>query len=173
MFGACTDSASTGRRTLRFTGIAQPWLRDLSKRWVRWRLPTRLGLEAGGGRAAAAITRFARFLTEIGIEQITEIDQVSRRHVLLQVPDRPQQGTMGHEVETQSLDRTPACTVSGNEMGHDDVRRWRAWLRQARGIKRGANCSHQVPLEPSPSEPKPAKSLVAALVPVERVPSNL
>jgi integrase len=64
-----------GHRTLRFTGIGQTWLRELTKRWVRWRLSTGLGLEAGGGRPVLAITRFARFLAEIGVEQITEIDR--------------------------------------------------------------------------------------------------
>jgi hypothetical protein len=35
---------------LRFAAIPQPWLRDLAKRWVRWRLSTGLCLDAGGGR---------------------------------------------------------------------------------------------------------------------------
>ena len=33
-----------GNQRLTFTGIAQPWLRDLVKRWLRWRLGTGLGL---------------------------------------------------------------------------------------------------------------------------------
>lgn len=64
-----------GDRTLRFTGIPQPWLREPAKRWVRWRLSTGLGLEAGGGRPVVAITRFARFLAEIGIDQIDQVDR--------------------------------------------------------------------------------------------------
>ena len=64
-----------GDRTLRFTGIGQPWLRDLTKRWVRWRLSTGLGLEASGGRPIVVITRFAQFLTAIGIENIGRIDR--------------------------------------------------------------------------------------------------
>ena len=35
------------------TGIPQPWLRDLAKRWLRWRLGAGLGLEAGGGRRSS------------------------------------------------------------------------------------------------------------------------
>jgi integrase len=62
-----------GRRTLRFTGIRQPWLRDLAKRWVRWRLSTGLGLEAGGGRPVLAITRFSGFLAAIEVERIDEL----------------------------------------------------------------------------------------------------
>ena len=56
-----------GDRTLRFGGIPQPWLRDLAKRWIRWRLSSGLGLEAGGARPVVVITRFARFLADIGI----------------------------------------------------------------------------------------------------------
>ena len=40
-----------GRRTLQFDRITQPWLRELAKRWVRLRLSSGLGLEAGGARA--------------------------------------------------------------------------------------------------------------------------
>lgn len=64
-----------GDRTLRFTGIPQPWLRDLVKRWVRWRLSTGLGLEAGGGRPVVALTRFAGFLAGIGVESIDQINR--------------------------------------------------------------------------------------------------
>ena len=64
-----------GDRTLRFAGIGQPWLRDLAKRWVRWRLSTGLGLEAGGGRPVVVLTRFARFLADIGVESIDQIDR--------------------------------------------------------------------------------------------------
>ena len=64
-----------GDRTLRFAAIPQPWLRELAKRWVRWRLSSGLGLEAGGGRPVVVITRFARFLANIRIDRIDEIDR--------------------------------------------------------------------------------------------------
>jgi len=64
-----------GDRTLRFAGIPQPWLRDLAKRWIRWRLSSGLGLEAGGARPVVVITRFARFLADIGITGIDRIDR--------------------------------------------------------------------------------------------------
>jgi integrase len=64
-----------GDRTLRFGGIPQPWLRDLAKRWARWRLSTGLGLEAGGGRPVVVLTRFAGFLADIGVESIDRIDR--------------------------------------------------------------------------------------------------
>ena len=59
-----------GRRTLQFDRITQPWLRELAKRWVRLRLSSGLGLEAGGARAVVAITRFSRFLAAVGVEHI-------------------------------------------------------------------------------------------------------
>ena len=58
-----------GRRTLRFDGITQPWLVELTKRWIRWRLSTGLGLEAVA-RPLRVITRFAGFLDTIGVERI-------------------------------------------------------------------------------------------------------
>ncbi len=64
-----------GDRTLRFDGIGQPWLRELTKRWVRWRLSTGLGLEAGGGRPVLVLTRFSGFLADIGVEHIERIDR--------------------------------------------------------------------------------------------------
>lgn len=64
-----------GNRTLRFGGIGQPWLRALTKRWVRWRLSTGLGLEAGGGRPVVVLTRFSGFLAGIGVEHIDQIDR--------------------------------------------------------------------------------------------------
>jgi integrase len=52
--------------TLQFAGIGQHWLRDLAKRWTRWRLST--GLEAQTCyRGVRAVTRFSGFLAAGGI----------------------------------------------------------------------------------------------------------
>ena len=64
-----------GRRTLQFDRITQPWLRELAKRWVRLRLSSGLGLEAGGARAVVAISRFSRFLAAVGVEHIEQLDR--------------------------------------------------------------------------------------------------
>lgn len=48
-------------RTLVFEAIPQPQLRELAKRWARWRLSCGLGYESVR-RGVAAVTRFARFL---------------------------------------------------------------------------------------------------------------
>ena len=57
-----------GRNVLDFSRIPQQQLKDLAKRWIRWRLSTGLGLEAGGVRPLRALTRFAVFLREHGID---------------------------------------------------------------------------------------------------------
>ncbi len=60
--------------TLRFAGISQPWLKDLAKRWTRWRLST--GLSAGACyQGVQAVARFGAFLEQAGIQSP---DQVSR-----------------------------------------------------------------------------------------------
>jgi integrase len=52
--------------TLQFAGISQQWLKDLAKRWTRWRLST--GLEAQTCyRGVRALTRISMFLTAAGV----------------------------------------------------------------------------------------------------------
>jgi integrase len=65
----------SGGRTVRFTGVAQPWLRELAKRWIRWRLSSGLGPEAAAARPAMAITRFSDFLAS---NQVTDAMSVNR-----------------------------------------------------------------------------------------------
>ncbi|WP_223839189.1 tyrosine-type recombinase/integrase [Saccharopolyspora pogona] len=72
--GRPTGGGSPAR--LRFNAIAQPWLKELAKRWVRWRLSTGLGSTAAA-RCVTAITRFAQFLAthEIGIDSLASVDR--------------------------------------------------------------------------------------------------
>jgi integrase len=63
-----------GRRTLRFDTIPQPWLAELAKRWIRWRLSTGLGLEAAA-RPLRVISRFALFLDRVGVRDIGQVDR--------------------------------------------------------------------------------------------------
>jgi integrase len=56
----------SGKATLQFAGIPQPWLKDLAKRWARWRLST--GISPVTCYAGVkAVTRFAGFLAAAGI----------------------------------------------------------------------------------------------------------
>ena len=56
-----------GRVVLDFSRIPQPWLKDLAKRWIRWRLSTGLSMEAGAGRPLRVLVRFASFLRACGV----------------------------------------------------------------------------------------------------------
>lgn len=61
---------------LRFGAIPQPWLKQLTKRWARWRLTS--GISVGSvGTGLLAVTRFATFLTrpELGVERMDQIDR--------------------------------------------------------------------------------------------------
>jgi integrase len=57
-----------GRNVLDFSGIPQQQLKELAKRWIRWRLSTGLGLEAGGRRPLRFLTRLSVFLHGRGID---------------------------------------------------------------------------------------------------------
>jgi integrase len=59
LLGRRTGDGSPSR--LRFGAIPQPWLKELAKRWVRWRLSSGLGSTAAA-RCVTAITRFAQYL---------------------------------------------------------------------------------------------------------------
>jgi integrase len=66
----------TGRGTanLRFGGIPQPWLKDLAKRWTRWRISTGLSMSACY-QGVRAITRFAAFAAHAGIQGLHQADR--------------------------------------------------------------------------------------------------
>jgi len=73
--GRCTVSAS--RAGPSWTSPASPHqqLKDLAKRWVRWRLSTGLSLQSGGLLPLRVLTRLAAFLQARGI---TGADGISR-----------------------------------------------------------------------------------------------
>jgi site-specific recombinase XerD len=59
-----------------FDRIPQPWLKELAKRWARWRLSTGLGAESvtSGTRA---VTYFAQFLAlpAAGVDRLDQVDR--------------------------------------------------------------------------------------------------
>jgi site-specific recombinase XerD len=61
---------------IQFENIRQPWLKDLAKRWARWRLSTgsRAATAASGTRA---IVRFAMFLADLAVN-VDHLGQVDR-----------------------------------------------------------------------------------------------
>lgn len=69
------------RARIRFEAISQEWLKELAKRWARWRLVT----GSGAGSVASgtqAVTRFALFLSTVAIEHADQLDRaVLERHL--------------------------------------------------------------------------------------------
>ena len=65
-----------GRQTLRFDRIPQPWLKELAKRWTRWRIGTGLCLDASR-RAVLAVERFAQFLASptVNLVRLGDLDR--------------------------------------------------------------------------------------------------
>jgi integrase len=62
--------------TLNFTGIEQPWLMDLAKRWAHRQLRTGLSV-ATAYNSVRAVTRFAGYLarSEVGVRSAADLDR--------------------------------------------------------------------------------------------------
>jgi len=63
-----------GNQTLTFTAIPQPWLGELGKRWLRWRLSTGLEVEVVR-RGLRTLTRFSVFCADHGVNALADIDR--------------------------------------------------------------------------------------------------
>jgi hypothetical protein len=59
-----------------FTGIPQPWLKNLAKRWARWRLSTGQVAETAA-LSVLAVRRFAAFLASpaVNVDQLAQLDR--------------------------------------------------------------------------------------------------
>jgi site-specific recombinase XerD len=76
------------RARLRFDRIAQPWLRELAKRWTRLRLTS--GLSIGAARGGVdALTCFSRFLTLAGVDTLADVDRPLLERYLAHVTAQP------------------------------------------------------------------------------------
>ena len=86
-----------GRIVLDLSRIPQQQLKELAKRWIRWRLSTGLGLEAGGSRPLRVLTLFAGFLHARGIAGADGISRAVLEDYLADLhaamPGRPEHGT--------------------------------------------------------------------------------
>jgi hypothetical protein len=81
---------SSARGTLRFDRIAQPWLKDLGKRWVRLRLVTGLSI-ATAIASVQALTHFSEFLTDVAADVVAlaDIDRLLLERYLAWLAARP------------------------------------------------------------------------------------
>ncbi len=103
------------RRVLDVSGIPQPQLKDLAKRWIRWRLSTGLALDAGGRRPLRALTRFAVFLDAHGITGTSGIDRAVLEDYLADL-----QATMGSRQQRAShIGMTGAFLTAIRQHGWD------------------------------------------------------
>jgi len=61
---------------LHFDRIPQPWLRELAKRWTRWRLSTSLSAETAA-RGVRVLARFGTFLGSpaVGVTDLSQVDR--------------------------------------------------------------------------------------------------
>jgi len=85
-----------GRVVLDFSRIPQPRLKDLAKRWIRWRLSTGLSMEAGARRPLRVLARFASFLHARGVAGAEGISRTLLESYLADLRSglggRPEQG---------------------------------------------------------------------------------
>ncbi|WOP07072.1 tyrosine-type recombinase/integrase [Streptomyces cyaneofuscatus] len=99
--GSITPAAATAPRPrvrLRFDAIAQPWLRDLGKRWMRLRLTS--GLSIAAARAGLdALVCFSEFLTLAGVDRLADVDRPLLERHLAWVASRPG----GHAVKKTKI----------------------------------------------------------------------
>jgi integrase len=78
------------RSHLRFDRIAQSWLKDLAKRWVRLRLTSGLSIGTGVGDVQA-VTRFSEFLAAAtpDIDGLAAVDRALLERYLAWLTDQP------------------------------------------------------------------------------------
>ena len=65
-----------GITRISFTGISQPWLKNLAKRWARWRLSTGQVAETAA-LSVLAVRRFAAFLASpaVNVDRLAQVDR--------------------------------------------------------------------------------------------------
>jgi site-specific recombinase XerD len=87
---------------LRFGRIGQPWLKDLAKRWSRWRLSSGLSINHAC-TGVTAIARFSQFLTQsdVAAEHLGQVDRKVLESYLAQL--HAQMGATEHHKRLISL----------------------------------------------------------------------
>ena len=113
MCGCCAGSAIRGRdAVLRFDRIEQLWLREMTKRWARWRLSTGTALTTVLADVRA-ITGFARSFPSLqrGPEALTrELIEVHLAHLVTCVPE-PEKPHRADRQPGRAAARRPAARV--------------------------------------------------------------
>ena len=76
------------RHHLRFDRIAQPWLRPLAKRFIRWRLTSGRSVSTAMNDVMA-LTRFSAFLTEVAVTRLADVDRAVLERYLAWLSTQP------------------------------------------------------------------------------------
>ena len=90
---------ATARQNLRFDRISQPWLRVLAKRWCRFRLTSGLTVNTVVS-GVIVVTRFSRFLDQVGIASLTGVDRPLLERYLAWMSDQPGGQTLKEDAVT-------------------------------------------------------------------------
>jgi integrase len=108
---------SEGPATVSFAGISQPWLKDLAKRWIRWRLASGIGA-GSAAKGALAVTRFSTFLASPAVN-VTMLAQVDR-----ELPERYladlQAELAGRNVHAERIGQLASLLQAIRRPGWDD-----------------------------------------------------
>jgi integrase len=108
---------SEGPATVDFTGISQPWLKDLAKRWARWRLSS--GTGAGSViKGAIAVTRFSTFLASpaVSVATLAQVDRELLERYLAEL----QAEFAGRQVHAERIGQLASLLQAIRRLGWDD-----------------------------------------------------
>ena len=105
---------ANSRIRLRFDRLAQPWLRDLSKRWTRLRLSS--GLSVGTVQSdVTALTRFSEFLAVAGTAALDGVDRPLLERYLAWLASQ----AIGHGARTDAITSVSAFLQAIRQHGWD------------------------------------------------------
>jgi integrase len=89
---------AAGTAALRFGEIPQPWLKELAKRWTRWRISTGLSLSSCS-QGLRAVIRFAVFLDQSGVQSLSQVRrEMLERYLAALQHQVPRAGTRAGEI---------------------------------------------------------------------------
>jgi integrase len=105
---------ANSRIRLRFDRLAQPWLRDLSKRWTRLRLSS--GLSVGTVQSdVTALTRFSEFVAVAGTAALDGVDRPLLERYLAWLASQ----AIGHGARTDAITSVSAFLQAIRQHGWD------------------------------------------------------
>ena len=105
---------ANSRIRLRFDRLAQPWLRDLSKRWARLRLSS--GLSVGTVQSdVTALTRFSEFVAVAGTAALDGVDRPLLERYLAWLASQ----AIGHGARTDAITSVSAFLQAIRQHGWD------------------------------------------------------